>query len=416
MPRKIMRLIFIGIFVNLCLLFSIPSNALVYSGRVPVSGTDQLSPFDQHFVSLLKRWRVPGASVTVMRNGQIIMSHGYGWSDLRTHQFVEPNSLFRVGSVSKAITAVTILHLVQQNKLGLDDKVFQLLNDLQPLNKRENPLIYQITVRNLLQMASGWQTDAIDPMFGPWTAHMLNQLGEFNQEIPPNCETAARLMMGTPLRFKPGTQFSYSNINYCLLGLITNKITNTPYNYQNYEAFVQQNLLAPIGITDMRIGDTLLQNRLPNEVRYYTYPDYTPDPNDIVTTMAHIDGLPYSNSQILKKNFADGGWVASSVDLAKFLQGINNHTLISSNMLRVMLSKPTYRGGRDKSENYFAMGWSVRRLGKHLYWYKTGSFTGTYAYIMQSDTNTSYAAVFNIKPSQRSSFLPQLQRLLISAG
>lgn len=376
--------------------------------KIPVTGTTILSPFDIRFANFIERWRIPGASVAIMRNGQMILNHGYGYADLEKREPVQPNSIFRLGSVSKTIASVTLLKLVQDGKLGIDDKAFDVLNDLQPI-RTYNPQIKQITIRNLLQMSSGWQTNVIDPMFGPWTAPMLQSL---TGEVPPNCETAVRMMMGMRLQFRPGTQFSYSNLNYCMLGLLTNKVTGTPYGYQSYENYVQQHLLMPFGITTMRIGDTLPQNRVPGEVKYYVYPGFNAVSEDIAGGLARTDGLPYSDSQILKKNYADGGWIASAPDLAKFLQALSSHKILSPEMMRVMLEKPAYS---KQSDNYFAMGWNVRRINGHVYYMKTGSFTGTYAFIMQGDDGTSYATLFNIKPPQRIQFQAQLRRVLFTA-
>lgn len=404
---------FVGVLFFLVITWAPCSFAQAKVGNTPVTGTITPTAFDQRFVNFMRRWRVPGASVAVMKNNQLIFSRGYGWADVDARQPVTADSVFRVGSVSKAITSVTVLKLAQEGKLHLDDNVFDILSDLKPLNNHKiNPQIYQITVRNLLQMSSGWKTNVIDPMFGPWSIRMLNQLNSLNDAgvLPPSCETAARMMMSMPLQSKPGTTYSYSNINYCLLGLIVNKTSGMPYGYQNYEGYVQQHILAPLGISNMRIGDTWLPNRAPNEVRYYSYLSLT-NPNDLMARMIQIDGLPYSGSQILKKNFADGGWVASSIDLVKFLQAVNNHQIISPQMKQVMLARPTYHLPK-KTEGYFAMGWSVKYVNGRLYWMKTGSFTGTYAVIIQRDDGTSYAAVFNTKPSQRPVFVSQLRQLL----
>jgi CubicO group peptidase (beta-lactamase class C family) len=196
-----------------------------------------------------------------------------------------------------------------------------------------------------------------------------------------------------------------------MLGLLINKATGVPYHYRNYETYIQQNILAPIGITDMQIGDTLFQNRAHSEVKYYTYRNQIPD--DDLTNLARIDGLPYSNSQILKRNFGDGGWIASSIDLAKFLQAVNNNQILSSYMVKVMLERPTYQ---RRNNDYFAMGCSVKHFENHSYWAKTGSFTGTYAVMIQSDDDTSYVALFNIKPTQRQTFLAQLRKILMTAA
>jgi N-acyl-D-amino-acid deacylase len=390
--------------------------------HIPVTGTQVVSPFDQRFVNFLKRWRVPGATVVIMRNNRILLARGYGWADLQTHEVVEPGDLFRLGSVSKTITSVTILKLAEEGKLHLDSKVFPLLQNLKPIESYYNPQIDQITIRNLLQMASGWNTNIIDPMFGPWSTRMLHQLSQLPNQIPPDCETAGRMMMSMPLSWKPGAQYSYSNLNYCLLGLVINNVNGLPYGYQNYEAYVQQHILAPIGITDMRIGNTLLEARAPNEVKYYSSVDLTPQSDDLVGNLVRVDGLPYSNSQILAKNFADGGWIASSLDLAKFLQAIGDHRILSSSMLRVMTEKPTYmaysnsRRRKTDSTGFFSMGISVKLMDGHWYWFKTGTFTGTYALIMQrEDDNTSYVALFNTKPPQLGRFVAQLRPLLIHA-
>lgn len=405
--EMIKRILFCALL--LCSAFFIQPS-LAKPASMPVTGTPTISPFDQRFMTLLRRYRVPGASIAIIHNNQLVLSRGYGYADLTTHQPVEPNSLFRIGSVSKAITAVTVLKLVQEGKFKLDDKVFNLLPDLTPLSQKANPQIYQITVRNLLQMSSGWRTNIIDPMFGPWTMHMMSQLTGLPDQIPPDCQTAARLMMGTRLNFRPGTQYSYSNLNYCLLGLLATRVATNTYGYQNYQTYVQQHVLAPLGITDMRIGDTLLQNHAPNEVRYYTYP--TRDVADMVSTMAHVDGLPYSSSQILRKNFADGGWIASAPDLAKFAAALGSDKILSAAMIRVMTEKPTYHPAAD---NYFAMGWSVKRIDGHWYWIKTGSFTGTYAIVIRRDDGWAYAALFNIKPPQRPAFVAQVRQLLANA-
>lgn len=418
MSNLIQRMIFLLLTLAV---FITSSFGQSYPAKIPISGTLVPTHFDQRFVNFMRHWRIPGASITIMRNNSLLFTRGYGYADLKTRTPVTPESLFRVGSVSKAITAVTVLKLIEDGKLHLDDSAFKILNDLRPLDHSHNPNIYQISVRHLLQMTSGWQTDVIDPMFGPWSSHMLNQLEDSNADLPPDCSVAARMMMAIPLRFRPGTQFSYSNISYCLLGMLANKVTGNAYNYKNYEAYVQKNILAPIGIANMRIGDTLAQNRAPNEVSYYSNVDLTTDPHDMLNTMAKVDGLPYSNSQILKKNYSDGGWIASSLDLAKFIQAVNNHQILSSRSVDTMLGRPGYAVVRTKNKqnipatSYFSMGWSVKRLDNHLYWYKTGSFTGTYAVIIQRDDGTSYAAVFNTKPYQRSTFLTQLRRILSTA-
>lgn len=393
---------------SMCLLTPVVSFARppVMVPNLPISGipSGTATKFDIHFVNLMRAWRIPGATLVIVKHGKLITARGYGWSDIESRQPMQPNELFRIASVSKTITAATTLKLVEENKLSLDDKVFSILNDLRAPNTRAvNPALYQITVRDLLQMSSGWYTEgpgSLDPLFGPWSSRTIYQLGG---KIPPDCIAATQLMMGRHLQFRPGTQYSYSNLNYCMLGLIINKVTGQPYSPISYENYVRTQILAPLGITDMRLGRSALYDRQPNEVKYYNYPGFS--------ALLNIDSLPYSNNDLLQKNYADGGWIASAFDLAKFAQGLADYKILSPHMIQVMLARPAFQ---RNSSGYVAMAWTVKRIGDHVYWGKHGSFTGTLAQVIQRDDGTSYVALFNTQPGQKFQFLAQVQKLLLS--
>jgi N-acyl-D-amino-acid deacylase len=361
--------------------------------------------FDDQYMNFLRRWQIPGSSVAIIKNDKWILSRGYGWADVETQRPMNSDSVFRIGSVSKAITAVAILQLVQEGKLSLDSNVYDILNHLEPLNNAApHHRINDIKVRHLLEMSPGWITDqGIDPMMGPWSSRMLEQLGN---RIPPDCEIAARMMMSTPMQYAPGTQFSYSNISYCMLGLIINKITQQP-GYHGYEAYVQQKLFTPYGITSMRIGDSTPGKSFENEVHYYFY---EPKSSNYSNIDRINDGLPYGNTQLLQKNYSDGGWVASAPDLARFLQALNHYQILTPKMMRVMIEKPSFQKSGD---SYFAKGWNVKYINGQRFVMKTGSFTGTQAFVMFGEDGTVYVALFNEKPCNRKVFLAQLKQLLI---
>jgi len=261
--KRILFVLFISFVVPVC------AQPITWSraSAVPVSvATGQLSWFQSQFAALIARWGVPGGTVAVMRNGQLLYAAGFGYADIASKQTVQASSLFRVASISKVVTAVAVLKLVQDGKIGLDDKVFTILNDLQVLpGMRENPEINKITVRDLLAMSSGWahRPGGFDPMFGPWPDAMQSKLGS----LPATCAFTTRYMMSQPLQFKPGTSYSYNNLNYCILGLIVSKVTSNSYTMQSYQNYVKANILAPIGITQMQIGHSTREGKLPNEVK-----------------------------------------------------------------------------------------------------------------------------------------------------
>ncbi len=421
----------------LCLIFSSLASAAATS-NIPISGysnSPNMAAFDQKFINLMRKWSLPGAALVVIRNGQVIAARGYGWADVSRQEQVQPDSLFRIASVSKTFTAVSILKLAQEHRLNLDDKVFYILNDLKPLNGLAvNPAIYQITVRNLLQMSSGWFAPGshFDPLFGPWGGRMRTTL---NPELPASCETTTRYMMSMPLKRKPGSAYYYSNLDYCILGLIVDKVTGSKYGYLGYQYFVKSHILAPLQIQDMAIGSTQLKYRLPKEVHYYREPGAFG-----MQELANSFYFPYSTAEILRKNFGNGGWVASALDLAKFIQALNNGQILDSATLNVMRSKPAFvksggsvvvkstkKSGKKKGKTvtvpaasgggkYYTMGGIIYNIGGKMYWVQTGSFTGTNALIVTKPDNTTIAVIFNTRPSGLLSRLrPELRQMLMSS-
>lgn len=376
--------------------------------KTPISGQSvpEMALFDQTFVQFMKKWQMPGASVAVVKDGKVVFARGYGFADERHRHPVLPYSLFRIASVSKVVTAIAIMKLVQDGRIHLDDSAFQILNDLKPLPGRTlNPAIYRTTVKDLLQISSGWASRAqggFDPMFGPWPARFSKNLPE---EAPASCYNTARLMMTWPMHYKPGTRQSYINLDYCLLGLIINKATRTPYGYAGYQNYVLNHILKPIGIYDMRIGSTRWSEKSWNEVRYYRCPR-----NANSSTY-----LPYSNQDILKKNFSNGGWVASSPDIAKLVYALAQGKILRGPYLEKMLASPAFKAGQ---KTYFSMGLKVSKLAERQhYWVMTGSFTGTNAYVLRKANGTVIVALFNSRPDAGSlfgRFRPELKQLLLS--
>lgn len=378
----------------------------------PVTGIPDthLDKFDREFVALMKRWHIPGASVAIMQNGKLVLNHGYGFSDIDRRMPVDPNAVFRIASVSKAITATAVLKLIEEGKLNFDDKVFDILSDLTPLpGYSVNPKIKDITVKNLLQMSSGFVAPGrghIDPMFGPWSKEMANRMGG-KENLPASCKDTTRMMMSMPLRAKPGTTYAYSNLDYCILGLLIDKTVGQPYDHRGYEHFVKTEILQPISVSNMVIGSTVSEHSQPREVRYYPYlgPGDTSD-------QSGSSYFPYAPTEMLAKNFSNGGWVASAVDLVKFATALGNGQIISQKMLNQMTARPSYQP--KGASKYYTMGWKIKYVNGQPYWIATGSFTGTNAIVIRKPNGTTIAVVFNSRPPMYHmfrNFRPKLQQL-----
>lgn len=364
--------------------------------------------FNSKFIAFMQKWQVPGSSIAVMKNHEMVLSCAYGWANVNERKPMQPDSVLRIGSVSKTITALAIMQLVQAHQLDLDDKVFAVLDNLKPFShSKVSPQIYQITLRNLLQMSAGWYTDRpqdYDPLIGPWSNDMLEKL---HYQIPPTCVDAARVMMSMPLQFTPGSEYSYSNLNYCLLGLVINKVIHQS-GAQAYLSYVQNHLLKPIGINDMQLGSTLYKNRAAKEVKYYFFGN-----KDLYTDIERVlDGLPYSHAKFLENNYADGGWIASAPSLVNILQAFYDQKIIPADLVETMLEKPSYA---VNDSDHPGMGWDkIAFTNGQRYYTKTGSFTGTKAYVKQNAAGVSYAVLFNSKPEKGDEFIKQLDEQLAS--
>jgi uncharacterized protein (TIGR03437 family) len=371
----------------------------------------EFASFDQWMPDYLNRWNIRGGSLAVAKDGRLIFARGYGLADVEAGALVEPESLFRIGSVSKTLTAAGILTLVQEGRLGLDAKAFRLLDHLTPpLNTRSDPRLFEITVRQLLHHTGGFVKDkngvanSNDPMRPPMTDLASRALGA---PSPASPETIIRYMMGLPLDFAPGTQYAYSSFGYCVLARIIEKVSGQPY-----AEYIQQAVLAPVGISRMRLGRTRLRDRAPNEVRYYA------DPMPISNSV-YGDGpveFPYGAFS-MEAIDASGGWIASAMDLVRFasaLDGVHRPALLEPETVRAMLSPPDplVWSGQD---NYYGLGWFVRPATPEPYWWHFGGVPYcASSFVGRLPGGISVAAVFNGNVS--GSFWSEMQSVLTSTA
>ncbi len=370
-------------------------------------GNQDIQHFESNYLNLMRRWRVPGSSVAVMKDGHLLYAQGFGYADVSTQQSVTPASLFRIASISKAITAIATLQLVEAHKVSLDDKLPEILNDMSPLgNTNLNPAMNNISLRHLLTMSAGMDrgvnSNSYDPMFGPWPSSVTARLGE----TPASCEQMVAMHLGMHLAFKPGTQYAYSNLTYCTLGLVIDKVTGNNYDPQNYYNYVYSHILTPLGISDMRLAHTALSAHYPNEVHYYPYFSQSSE-------RLALAKLPYSNTNLLENNYADGGWLATATDLVKIGDAFASYKLVSKSAVDTMLSPPAYLQYSDRAgDKYFGMGWSVHWVRNTLSWEKTGSFTGTNGFLLHTTNGYTYAILFNTRPDMTKSLHQQVKQLL----
>lgn len=348
-----------------------------------------LESFDRIVTALMLKWGIPGGALALVKDGRLILSRGYGYADLETAEPVAADALFRIASVTKPVTAVAALRLHERGKLDLDAGAFSFRPDLlPPLGVNRNPQLDAISVRQLLWHVGGWDRAASgDPMFRP-----LTTAAAVDAPAPASCETVMRFMLGQPLDFAPGTRYAYSNFGYCVLGRVIAQAAGIPY-----EEYVRDSILAPLGITRMRVGSTRVSGRAAGEVRYYDRES---------TTSIFGDGVvpwPYGGFY-LEAMDSHGGWIASAPDLLRFLTAVDGFStrpdFLQPGTIATMLTTAVTVWGT--SPYYYAMGW-LRRPAQDNWWHD-GSLPGTTSLLVRAGNGLAWAALFNarnVKPNSR---------------
>ena len=358
---------------------------------------EQFAAFDRLMTSFVKQHQLPGASLAVAKNGQIVYSRGFGYADREKKETVAPNALFRIASLSKPITATAVLQLVERDKLKLDDLVFDVLQLKEPNDPRVqfDNRWKRVTILQLLQHTAGWNRESsLDPMF--CSTEIMKEL---NVATPVGPDAIIRYMLRRPLDFEPGSQYAYSNFGYCLLGRVIEKVSG-----RKYESYVCKEVLAPLGIESMKIGKSLAADRARGEVKYYTSEE---DRAVLGPQFGELVPQTYGawNHEALD---AHGGWIASANDLVRFAAALDqpaNCKILSEKSIHEMFARPQgilgRTSGKSKSYYYYGCGWSVRPVGDKLNTWHTGSLPGTSALLVRRSDGLTWAVLFNSREGER---------------
>ncbi|HYS16444.1 MAG TPA: serine hydrolase domain-containing protein [Candidatus Binatia bacterium] len=371
-----------------------------------------LEVYDELMAALLKKWDVPGAGLAVAHKDKLILVRGYGFANKERSVAVGPASLFRVASLSKTITAVAVLQLVQGGRLELDDKVLPILGDAGPRPDRiTDSRVRDITVRHLLQHSGGFDRDRSgDVAFLPRAADAAQRQGG---PLPPDCPTILRDTLERTLDFAPGERFAYSNIGYCILGRVVERVTGSPY-----EAHVREHVLAPAGVTRMQVGRTLQPAE--GEVTYYDYRG-AKEVKAMPGLGLRVAPQPYG-AFALETMDSYGGWIAAPIDYLRFILAIDGRrgaALLNATSLAEM-NAPALKeatGGEEWNGNgvYYGLGIRVRPVRNGANLFHTGSIPGTSTLAIRTADGFAWVVMFNGRPQDKNGFRADVDRGLWAA-
>jgi serine beta-lactamase-like protein LACTB, mitochondrial len=293
---------------------------------------------------------IPGLSLSVAIDGKLVYSQGFGYADLEEHVPARPTTKFRIGSISKPLTATALMELVEAGKIDLDA----------PIQKYVPSFPHRdVTVRMVAGHLGGIR-------------HYKDGEMEIQRHYD-NVQEGLKIFEKDPLIDRPGNKFHYSSYGYNLLSAAIESASGEPFL-----TYMQERVFTPMGLTHT----TADQNTLIIEERSRFY-DLTKD--------GHEENAPYVDNSY---KWAGGGFLSTSEDLVHFGSQLLQPGFLKESSLKLLFTSQKTNSGE---ETHYGIGWGVHKApgGEKMYEHSGGSVGGTSQLIVFPDSRVVIALVTN---------------------
>ena len=348
---------------------------LVLLATLPVGLQAQLTPAQAAAVEQVASTRmserfIPGLSVAIVIGDGPVWTGAWGFADLENFVPVTPHSSFRLGSISKPITAVAAMLLVEQGRLDLDAPVQTYVPGF-PVKQ------WPVTTRLLLSHQAGIR-------------HYRKDYSDFNSTRHFWSVTEAlEMFAGDPLEFEPGTAFLYSSFGFNLAGAVIGRVAGMPY-----DQFVRESVLVPVGALSTQPDD--VYRLVPHRVRGYRLRS-----SGILENCALAD---------TSNKIPGGGWLSTARDLVLFSRGLMNGKLLSPASVDQMWSERKTRSGESTG---YGLGWRPAKRGKMRVVAHGGSQQGADTYLLLApEQKIAIAVLANLESANTASIADAILKAL----
>ena len=297
--------------------------------------------------------KIPGLQVAVAVGGKLVWSEAFGYADLAREVPVTAETQFRIGSVSKPLTAAAVALLYEQGKLDLDAPVQRYVPSFPDKG-------YPITTRQLAGHLAGIR-------------HYRGDEFLRNRHFDTVLEGLA-IFQGDSLLFPPGTKFSYSSYGWNLISAVVEGAAG-----QDFLTYMSRNVLRPLGLT--HTAPDRVDSLIPNRTRFY----------ERGADSGFVPAPPVDNSY----KWAGGGFLSTAEDLVRFGSALLEPGFLEAATLELLFTSQKTTPGEPTG---YGVGWFVATDGRGHRWvsHGGGSVGGTTAFGVDRDSHIVVAITSNL--------------------
>lgn len=291
---------------------------------------------DEYMQAQMKAQQIPGVSLAVIKDGQIIQAKGYGLANVEHHVPAKAETIFQSGSMGKQFTATAVMILMEDGKLAIDDKLNKYFPDAPEA-------WHNVTIRHLLTHTSG----------------MTDYPSGFDFRRDYTEDELYQRAKSIPLAFQPGEKWSYSNLGYVMLGILIHKVSG-----KFYGDFLQERVFKPLDMSTARVISE--SDIVPNRAAGYRLDKGQLKNQDWVS--------PSLNTT------ADGALYMNVYDMAKWDAALYTEKLLKRSSLDQMWTPVKLNNGQTQP---YGFGWALGEVKGHRYVQHGGAWQGFKAQIIR---------------------------------
>ena len=265
---------------------------------------------------------LPGLSVAVGAGGEIVWAEGFGWADLESRAPVAPDTRFRIGTASTALTSAAVGLLLEKGRLKLDEKIQTYVPEFPEKQ-------WPVTLRQLMAHLAGVRNDGGDegPLFSMQCERPVDGLQPFKESA---------------LRFEPGTEYRYSRYGWILVSAAVEAAADEPFL-----SFMRGQIFEPLGM-DHTDADSVAEP-IPDRATFY-FPRFAADPRYGPDLMRPIDLSCYAGSSV---------FLSTPSDLVRYGMAINGGTLLQPATVQLLQTSQRLPSGQETG---YGLGWDLETV------------------------------------------------------